>query len=60
MLPTYISGVTWYDVNKDGIQDTNETGINGVKVEVVEIATGNTPYTTTTANDTTTGLPGSF
>ena len=60
VLPTYIGGITWYDVNKDGIQDANEPGINGVKVEVIEVATGNAPYTTTTANDPTTGLPGSF
>ena len=60
VLPTYIGGITWYDVNKDGIQDANEPGINGVKVEVIEVATGNAPYATTTANDPTTGLPGSF
>ena len=60
VLPTYIGGITWYDVNKDGIQDANEPGINGVKVEVIEVATGNAPYATTTANDATTGLPGSF
>ena len=60
VLPTYIGGITWYDVDKDGIQDANEPGINGVKVEVIEVATGNAPYATTTANDPTTGLPGSF
>ena len=24
VLPTYIGGITWYDVNKDGIQDAND------------------------------------
>jgi len=35
--PTYCMGdYIWYDSNKNGIQDSNENGVNGVKITLNE------------------------
>jgi hypothetical protein len=47
----------WLDTDKDGIQDSNEYGINGVKVSLYN-STNTLLKTTVTANNPTTGLPG--
>ena len=39
----------WVDTNANGIQDTNEVGVDGIKVELLDNS-GNTLNTTTTAN----------
>lgn len=47
----------WMDTDKDGIQDNNEFGINGVKVNLYD-STNTLIKSTVTANSPTTGLPG--
>ncbi|MFD2329970.1 SdrD B-like domain-containing protein [Cohnella sp. GCM10020058] len=42
----------WADVNKDGVQDAGEPGINGVKVELLK--SDNTPFTKDFKDDGTT------
>ncbi|MFC5405982.1 SdrD B-like domain-containing protein [Cohnella soli] len=39
-----IGNYVWVDLNKNGLQDDGETGVNGVKVELYQ-ADGVTPYT---------------
>lgn len=36
-----ISGDVWYDVNKDGIYQDEENGLNGLTVYLISISTGN-------------------
>lgn len=36
-----ISGEVWYDVNKDGIYQDEENGLNGLTVYLISISTGN-------------------
>jgi hypothetical protein len=50
----------WYDIDGDGTQDANETGLNGVTVQLVD-GNGNVIATTVTGGDgnyTFTGLAG--
>ena len=51
-----IGDYVWHDVNRDGIQDGGESGINGVVVELYK--DGSLLQTTTTANAPVTGKPG--
>ena len=60
VLSTHIGHYVWNDLDKDGIQDSNEIGINGVKIEVINNSTGNVEYTTLTTNDPSTGNPGYY
>lgn len=47
----------WLDVNKNGIQEINETGINGIQIRLFN-ETGNWIKTTWTTNHPMTGEPG--
>jgi len=58
--PAALGNWVWEDVNKNGIQDDGETGINGVEVTLeIEYPDGTTiTYVTVTANDPVDGNPG--
>ena len=47
----------WYDVNGNGAQDTNETGLNGITVQLVDNG-GNVIASTVTAGDGAYSFPG--
>ncbi len=49
--PTSLGDRVWYDTNKNGIQDINETGVEGVTVELLSNCSrrGSTQITTTDA-----------
>jgi hypothetical protein len=47
----------WYDVNGDGVQDTNENGLNGVTVQLLDGA-GNTIASTVTSGNGGYSFPG--
>ena len=53
-----VGDYVWFDSNKDGIQDANETGINGVLVTLYNAATNTVVASTTTA--TNAGLDGYY
>jgi len=44
-----ISGVVWFDVDMDGIYDTQEKGINGLRVYIIDAMSGDTVAITTTS-----------
>ena len=50
-----IGDFVWHDLNKNGIQDANEPGINGVRLNVT---TPNGTVAVTTRNSLINGLPG--
>ena len=54
-----IGDYVWQDVNKNGIQDLNEPGINGITVQLVD-ANGIFEESTVTTNDPFTGKPGYY
>jgi len=47
-IPASIGDFVWYDTNRDGIQDTGESGIDGVTVKLYDVI-GNLIATTTTS-----------
>ena len=49
VMPASIGDYVWMDTNADGIQDTSETGIEGVTVELLDTS-GNVVATTITDN----------
>ncbi|MBK7226297.1 MAG: PPXXXP-CTERM sorting domain-containing protein [Saprospiraceae bacterium] len=58
-LPASIGNYVWEDLDKDGVQDAAELGINGVSVLLKNTA-GVTLQTTTTTNNPTTGAAGYY
>jgi hypothetical protein len=54
-----IGDFVWNDLNRNGIQDVNEPGINGVLVTLTPTNPAGAPQTTTTANSPT-GQPGYY
>jgi len=58
-LPAIIGDYVWVDKNANGIQESNETGLNGVTV-ILKDASGNVISTTVTANNPLNGNPGYY
>ena len=58
-LPAIIGDYVWVDKNANGIQEPNETGVNGVTV-ILKDASGNVISTTLTANNPLNGNPGYY
>jgi protocatechuate 3,4-dioxygenase beta subunit len=48
-LTASIGNYVWYDCDRDGVQDTNESGLSGVTVNLLD-QTGTTVLATTTTN----------
>ena len=45
-----VSGKVWDDANRDGDKDTNENGISGIQVKLIDITNSKYISTTTTSN----------
>ncbi len=54
-----IGDLVWFDVNKNGIQDTGEKGLNGILVKLYD-SNMNLMYTTTTTDSPVDGSPGYY
>ena len=46
-----ISGIVWYDVNKDGVRDSGEVGIEGVTITLTGVDESGNDVTLTTKTD---------
>ena len=57
--PASLGNYVWEDLNKNGIQEAGEPGVNGVAV-ILKNSTGTTLQTTTTINNPTTGVAGYY
>ncbi|MEK3885183.1 SdrD B-like domain-containing protein [Paenibacillus sp. PL2-23] len=55
-----IGNFVWLDRNRDGLQDSGETGINGITVKLYESGNATAVATTTTANHPVDGTPGYY
>ena len=48
LLKASLGNFVWYDLNQNGIQDASEKGVSGIKVNLINPATGKVIDTTTT------------
>ncbi|WP_169921771.1 SdrD B-like domain-containing protein [Spirosoma rigui] len=60
LAPKQVGNYIWIDTNKNGVQDPNETGLNGVTVQLYKLEGGVATQVASTVTATLNGIPGFY